>query len=49
MSAVRALSGVEVPIAGVWVLDPGHVVAVGDTIKVCTHALKEVPLEAPFR
>jgi len=25
MSAVRALSGVEVPIAGVWVLDPGHV------------------------
>ena len=24
MSAVRALSGVEVPIAGVWVLDPGH-------------------------
>ena len=24
MSAVRAVSGVEVPIAGVWVLDPGH-------------------------
>jgi hypothetical protein len=30
-------------------LDPEHVVAVGEAIKVCTHGLKEVPLETPFR
>jgi hypothetical protein len=46
LSALRYLQDRGLAVA---VLDPGHVVAVGDTIKVCTHALKEVPLEAPFR
>jgi len=46
LSALRYLQDRGLAVAA---LDPDHVVAVGDTIKVCTHALKEVPLEAPFR
>jgi len=30
-------------------LDPDHVVAVGEKIKVCTHGLREAPVDAPFR
>ena len=30
-------------------LDPEHVVAVGDSIKVCTDALRDAPLDEPFR
>ena len=30
-------------------LDPDHVVAVGDRIELCTHGLKEAPVDAPFR
>ena len=48
-AALKALRYLQDRGLAVTTLDPEHVVAVGDTIKLCTHGLKEVPLETPFR
>jgi hypothetical protein len=46
IGAVRALQSQGLAAS---TLDPEHVVAVGESIKVCTGALRDAPLDEPFR
>ncbi|MEO8597034.1 MAG: SPOR domain-containing protein [Candidatus Solibacter sp.] len=48
-AALSAMRYLQAQGLAVSILDPDHVVAVGENIKVCTHGLREVPADMPFR